>query len=83
MTETVKRDIAEVAEKRQVKPLQVAGYMLERTAYQDSKMITDLRKKIRVGEAKELVEARLMNIPHTAWLTTVRRLGEAGLQVSY
>ena len=83
MTETVKRDIAEVAEKRQVEPLQVAGYMLERTAYQDSKMIANLGKKIRVREAKELVEARLMNIPHTAWLTTVRRLGEAGLQVSY
>ena len=53
--------------------------MLERTAYQDSKIIADLGKKIRVGEAKELVEARLMSIPHDAWLTTVRKgLGKQG-----
>ena len=71
MTETVKRDISEVAEKRQVEPLQVGGYMLERTAYQDSKMIVG--KKIRVGEA------RSMSIPHAAWLTTVGKgLGKQG-----
>ena len=51
--------------------------MLERTAYQDSKMIVG--KKIRVGEAKELVEARSMSIPHAAWLTTVGKgLGKQG-----
>ena len=43
--ERVKREIETGAEERDIEPLQVASYMVERSTHLDNKMVADIGKK--------------------------------------